>query len=84
MKLHPDDAAFLDAQIWVSTGRPCVVCRRASRPLAEVGHVEQNSGPGFAILLCRDDFAARLHFARCEAEDAGRAGEHRPSFPVLA
>jgi hypothetical protein len=66
----------------VSTGKPCIVCQHVNRPVAEVGHVEQNSGPGFPILLCRSCFALRLYFARCEAKDAGRK-DHQPSLPVL-
>lgn len=81
MKDHTDDIAFMNAQAWASTGRPCAVCRKNNHVVTEAGHIEQNSGPGYPILLCRNCLAWRLFFARRDAADAGR--EHTPTMPVL-
>ncbi len=83
MKPHPDDVAFLDGLDWVCVGKACIICQHVNRPTTEVGHVEQNSGPGFAILLCRECFALRLLYDRAEARDAGTEDAHSPTVPVL-
>jgi len=65
MREHPDDAALMDSLAWTADGA-CEVCVRPGVPVALVD----------GTLICREHLASRLHFARCEAIDAGR---ERPS-----
>lgn len=80
---HPDDTAFLDAQLWTS-GWLRNYCDRCDEhhPTVPVGHIEAASGPGYELRFCRTCVA--LHLARARAAAVRDGFDYLPQLPEVS
>ena len=72
MRIHPDDAAFLDGLAF-TTGQPCAIAR-GRHPDGPTTHYGDD-------WICREDLAYRLRLEREQAADNLR--EHTPTLTPI-